>query len=372
MKHTTPLALLFAFAAAATAQTTPITVTPSLAQPAPAATFIKGSLNIHFDTLRTPKPVVGTTDKYTFTVNVCNSAKFHGEIDRLPNISGTMGFGGQPGSLTYAVDCDVINPRNPAQSANVGKLLGVVPNDKANVYHFDTGDAPDRLMMDIEGRGNAQGFQSKFGGVALGKPPQGSPSMKQQMLSIMRVVHGQTMTVKVEKYDKMEFRDHVLAAGPVLSYGAVTVNGAMIYDYGRNAWHFKSVHCVYSVKGAAKDDTLTGDIRWVEDPNRKANGLGHYEFDIRVNEPPPSEEAAFTANNASDEASFFTTDASIPSLVGTMDYKDTLQDDPKGGDPITTDSIVQINLQGQGLDRQQVMYLAKLLLFSVTVPLNSD
>lgn len=330
------------------------------------ATFIKGTLNISFDTTQNAKPTAGITDKYNFDINVSNAIKYHGSIERLPNIPGTMGFGSQSGLLTYSVDCDLINPKNPRQTLNIGRLLGTVPNDKQNIYRFADGD----LKMVIEGRGNAAGFESKFDGLALGKPPANNggwfSGLKQQAISLTRSVKGQTMTIKVTKYDQMIFNQHILAAGPVQKYPAVMVNGKFLYDYSRNSWHLLNVTCVYALKGVQYQDSLSGDIKWVEAPDRKTSGKGEYQFDIRINEPPPSEDSVFTASNNSDESAFFETDNSIPSLIGTMKYVDTLNGDT------TTASQVQVDLIGNKISPQQTAYLAKLLLFSSVVPINSD
>jgi hypothetical protein len=172
------------------------------------------------------------------------------------------------------------------------------------------------------------------------------------------------VAISVSKYDKMEFQQHVLASGPVQIYPEVTVNGSLIYDYGRSAWYFQNVTVAYTIEGRRMQDTLTGNIRWVESANRKSNGEGEYQFDIRVNEPPPSEAAVFAA--PSDESAFFATDNLISALVGTMKYKDTLN-----GDSVVA-SAVTIDLTGNKLTKQQTMYLCKLLFLSAIVPLNAE
>jgi hypothetical protein len=282
-------------------------------------------------------------------------------VEQLPVIPGTFSIS-QAGKLTYALDCDVINPNNPAQTRNVGRLYGVVPVDKNNVYGFADGT----LRISVFGMGTAKGFDSKFAGVALGKPPAQSASFfsKLKSLSFTKQVNGKTVAIAVSKYDKMEFQAHVLAAGPVPIYPEVTVNGSMIYDYGRSAWYFQNVTAIYAVDGHRLQDTLTGNIRWVESPNRKTNGEGEYQFDIRFNEPPPSESSVFA--ESSDESAFFSTDDQIAGLTGTMKYKDTMS-----GDSVIA-SAVTVGLTGNKLTKQQAMYLCKLLFVSTIVPLNAE
>lgn len=334
-------------------------VTQAYAQTKPV--FIKGDMNIKFLSRQNPGKE-GVADKYTMRINVSDSTLFSGTIDHLPYIPGT--FNDQYGSLTYAVDCDVINPNNTAQTKNVGKIFGVVPVDKNNVYRFADGN----LQVNIFGLGAAKGFDSKFNGLALGKPPAKSAGffakIKQEAINITKQVNGQTVALSVTKYDKMEFQNHILASGPVAIYPETSVSGTMLFDYGRNAWYFQRVSVTYPVDGRQMIDTLSGNIRWVEAPNRKVTGEGFYEFDIRVNEPQQSESAIFAA--ATDEAAFFATDDVIPALTGTMKYKDTIRNGS------VVESVVTINLTGNKLNKIQAMYLAKLLFLSSAVPLNAE
>ncbi|MFT3870896.1 MAG: hypothetical protein QM715_20780 [Nibricoccus sp.] len=325
-------------------------------------TFIKGDLNIRFNTRKTEDGKIkeGVSDVYTLNVNVSDSSLFRGTIEHRPTIPGTFGVA-QTGQLTYALDCDVINPANVSQTRNVGKLFGTIPVDQNNVYRFSDGS----LRVSVFGIGAAKGFESKFSGLALGKPPAKSEGiidrMKKEALNFR---NSKGVSISVSKYDKMEFQQHVLASGPVQIYPEVTVNGSLIYDYGRSAWFFQNVTVTYAVDGRRLQDSLTGNIRWVESANRRSNGEGEYQFDIRVNEPPPSEAAVFAA--PSDESAFFATDDLITSLVGTMKYKDTMS-----GDSVISSSVT-IGLTGNKLTKQQTMYLCKLLFLSAVVPLNAE
>jgi len=320
-------------------------------------TNIKGELNISYNT----RNGSGSTDTYTLNVNICNSAVFRGNIVALPPAKGTLSD--TPGSLTYNLECDVVNPRNPSHSLTIGKLFGVAPIDNNNVYRYTDGN----VKMSIFSVGTAKGFDSKFTGLALGKPPANTSlfnKVKQQTLSFTKSVGGKTVGISVTKYDKMEFHNHVVGGGPVQIYPDVTFNGNLIYDYARSAWYFQNILAVYVVDGVQKADKITGNIRWVESPNRKKTGEGEYQFDIRVNEPLPTEANIFAGTQ--DEASFFDTDTSIPALTGSMKYRDIMT-----GDTVTN-SKVTINLQGNKLTKQQVMYLGKMLMLSSIVPFNAE
>lgn len=317
---------------------------------------ITGGMTISFPT-RTNKST-GVVDTYALEVNVANSALFRGTVTQRPFMKQMIGAN-QSGQLTYAIDTDVVNPANPAQTVNVGRLFGTVLVDERNVYRFDDGF----LKLNVNPRGKAAGFESRFTGLALGKPPaaSGIAKIKQDTL---RLVSGKGGAVTLKNYDIMRFQNLVLAAGPVQIYPEVTMAGDMPYDYDRSIWYFKNVTVNYGVNGQRMFDTLTGTIRWIEDAARKTNGLGHYDFDVRVNEPPPSESAVFGGTN--DESSFFSQDDSIPTLTGTISYKDTMN-----GDTVTG-SIVVIDLRGNKLTKQQMMYLAKLIFLTILVPFNAE
>ncbi len=329
----------------------------AIAQTPPPVTkpmSITGGMNISFASRKNSADL----DTYTFNVNVANSAVFKGTITQRQFVRNYMGSN-QMGQLVYSLDTAVVNPNNPAQTRDVGRFFGAVPVDERNVYRFDDGF----LKISVLPIGQAKGFESRFTGLAIGKPPavNGVAKIKQDA---MRLVSGKGGAVTLKNYDIMRFQNVVLAAGPVQIYPDVTVAGDMVYDYDRSIWYFKNVSLSYASESTRKLDIVTGTIRWIEDPQRASNGLGHYDFDIRVNEPPPSEAAVFGAT--ADEASFFASDDSIPGLTGLMNYKDAMN----GGS--VSASVVNIDLHSNRLTKIQLMALAKMLLFTITVPLNAE
>ncbi len=360
---TTLLSLL----AAATLAVTAFAQTPT--QPAasksvsafePVATLpVTGTMQIAYRTRSGDASKPGVTDVYTISVNVANSAVFHGTIENLPYIANTI-TSDQVGRVTYDVDLDVVNPKNVTQTRNVGKVTGYSPIDKQNVYHYESGGGIKVIVFPI---GAAKGFESRFNGLALGKPPAVS-GFKKLSQDAVKLVSSKGGSIILTKYDKMTFQNHLLPMGPVQIYPETTVNGTLFYDYDRTAWHFNQVHFVYNAEGRRADDILTGSIRWIEAKNRKQTGEGHYEFDIRVNEPPPTESAIFAAT--ADESSFFDTPTDIPSLTGTMSYKDSFSGDTVVG------SMVTIELKATRLSKAQAMYLVKCILLSCLVPFNAE
>ena len=183
----------------------------------------------------------------------------------------------------------------------------------------------------------------------------------------------------------MEFQQLTLAAGPIPMYQTAIANGELYYDYGKDEWFIKEVNVNYSVPApdgngyALKVDRLTGTIRWMPDTHRATSGLGQYVFDVRVNEPIPNEMAASSTAAVSDETAFTEVDTSVPALTGTMSYKDTFKpgtvdavNDPTGKNATTLTSAVTIDLNGNGLTKQETMILGKMLIFVSVVPVNSD
>jgi len=324
------------------------------------SSFVKGTLDIRYNSRETTPPKKGVKDVYTIEVNVANSALFRGTVTDQPQIIEGMFSKGitQPRLLTYDVQCDVVNPKNPAQTKNVGKMSGNVPISSEGFYLYDKGT----LSVDILPIGRAAGFSSKFSGITVGKP-MGRPAnfletLQRQTVNITRTVGGKTTVVALKKYDKMEFRNHIIGAGPIAKYQAVTVNGDMLYDYDKDCWFFNNVTIQYVEDNNVKIDRVSGTIRWDEK-------VSAYEFDIRVNEPVAGAAAAFESSG-DDESAFFETDTTIPALTGKMTYKDTVRGDT------TLASKVDIDLVGNLLTPEQLMSLAKVIVFSSIVPMNSD
>lgn len=319
---------------------------------------VKGTLAIQYNS----RSAAGRPDVYTMDLNYSDSAVFRGSITNTPIIVGTFGVT-QPASLNYRLECDVVNPANPTQRRNIGRLYGDVPISQDGVYDFTAG----RLKVAIEQMGRAQGFESAYGGTAAGKPiykPRGFlETLKKETQNLTKSLNGKTVSIAVKNYDQMAFNGHKIASGPVQVYGEATVNGRMLYDYDRFAWHFQDVSINYAMDGTLKVDRVSGSIRWIERPKSGASREGEYQFDVRVNEPSGE---AWAGAGAVSESSFFETDDSIASLTGTMKYRDSLT-----GNKVMASSVV-IDLTGNKLSRQQGMNLTKLILISAIVPMNAE
>jgi len=336
------------------------------AQTPPSPLFIKGTMDIKFNTFNSPN-IPGVRDVYNLNFNVANSVLFHGTIQDTPQIiSGWVSKAvTQHRALAYNVDCDVVNPHNPAQTKNIGSLHGIVPINDNGVYNYDSGS----LVFDILPMGQAGGFTSYFKGTAAGKIPNKPDNWADSLslINITRCINGKTTTVQLKKYDKMSFNQVIIGQGPLGYYDSVTVNGELLYDYDKKCWFLNNLTAQYNDISGVKIDRIAGIFRWVPDPNRESNGLGEYDFDIRVNEPLPNPDAAFSVST-SDESSFFDTDTKIAGLTGTIKYKDTLP----LVDDATSHSAVTIDLTGNNISKQQLMVLFKVIILQSIIPVNSN
>lgn len=334
---------------------------------------IKGKLDIQFNSRvqqdDNGNPTLGVKDVYTFDLGVTDTLLFQGSVEHLPTIlGGGMGSEKQAGTLMYNLNLVMRNPAYPEQKKAVGKFVGGVPIDKKGVYQYGNGTM--RMAVDVSGK--ASGFESAFRGTAAGKPPKGSGSSlieraKKKAETLTRQVKGKTVRLVVTDYDKMAYPDLVIAAGPVqAAYPETRVTGEMMYDYERSSWYFRNVTMAYTLGGKSITDKLTGNIKWVESPQRKSNGEGQYEFDVRVNEPEQQSTEAAVFQPADDEAAFFTPDKTLSCLTGTAKYKDVMR-----GDTVSS-SAVNIELVGNNLSKAQMVYLAKLIWLVNVVPMNAE
>lgn len=330
---------------------------------------IKGKIDIAFNSRvqvdGAGNPVPGVKDVYTYDLGVTDLLIFQGKIEHLPTIMmPKVGIEKQSSSLAYDLMLSIRNPKDITQTKAIGKFVGVVPIDKNGVYRYDNGT----LRMAVDASGAAAGFESSFRGLAAGKAPKNGSFIaetKKKAETFTRQVQGKTVKIIVTDYDKMIFTDLVLGAGPVKAYPETRVNGEMLFDYERSAWYFRNVSMTYVSAGKTITDKLSGHIKWVESPQRKSNGEGEYQFDVRVNEPEKNNEAA-VFQGGDDESAFFSVDNTLTSLTGKAKYKDQMR-----GETVSA-SAITVDLVGNGLDKQQIVALTKLIWMVCVVPVNAE
>lgn len=333
---------------------------------------IAGTMQIEFKTrtqldtsgkLKEGSAQPNVADAYKLDLSVADTINFVGDIQRFPKLySKILGRNQQDAKLFYNVTLNVLNPRDLKQKKTVGKWVGTVPVDPATgAYDPSGGGAQESaLRVDVDAVGRAQAFKDNFGGKLIGK------SEKKENLGsslYKRVVGNKTVEVKVTKSDPMTFQNVQLAKGPSENYPRTTVNGRLDYDYETGNYYADNIKFRYMLDGKEIEDTVTGTIKWVEDPNRSSNGKGYYDFNLRFNEE--ANKTASTEGSAfeqmSDEDAFFAVDTSVPSLTGRIEYVDTFV----GGGTLPSASQVTYKLNANKLSKQQVVNFAKLWLIAV-------
>lgn len=146
-------------------------------------------------------------------------------------------------------------------------------------------------------------------------------------------------------------------------YPRTVVNGRLDYDYETGSYFADNIRFKYSLDGRDYEDVVTGRIKWIEDPERKTNGKGHYDFNLRFNEKKnktaTGEGAAFEQMSLED--AFFAVGNSVPSITGRITYVDQI---PTGSE-LPTSSKAVFSLNGNKLTKQQAMNFFKLWLVAI-------
>ena len=339
---------------------------------------ITGTMDIDFktrtdlDTAGTyvqDSPALGAKDTYTFKMVVGKTTEYSGKITRQGDLfTKVIKSQKQKAALGFDVNLAVYNPKNLDEKKNVGKWVGTLPiNTTTGVYDIAggaKGESP--LRIAILAAGSQQAFVDNFGGKLVGK------SKKEDGLAsytYRRLVGTKTVEIKVEKIDPMRFEDVELGKGPSPNYPHTMVNGRLDYDYETGNWLTDGVKFKYNLNGKDVEDVMTGSVKWVEDENRKSNGKGQYEFNLRFNEgknkPATTESAAF--DKLSDEDAFFVVDDTIPCLTGKITYVDQFI---SGTDSPAKSKIVY-SLNANKLTKTQMVNFFKLWLLG-TGPINAE
>ncbi len=342
--------------------------------------IIGGTMKITFNTrsnkdasgdFKDGSPALGAKDLYDLDLAVAKTTKFIGQITRQPNLyTRTLQRRKQDALLTYSINLAVLNPKDLKQSRNVGKWVGTVPIDQ-QTGAFDLGggrasESPLRIAVDAVG--SAKAFTDNFAGRMVGKAEQ-----KEGLASYTykRVIGNKTVSIVVKKVDPMRFENAVLAMGPSENYPRVVVNGRLDFDYETGNWYTDGLRFKYNLNGTEYEDVVTGSIKWVEDADRKTNGKGYYDFNLRFNEDKNrkagTEADAFS--KMTDEEAFFAVDNSVPALTGRVSYVDTMSG--VGDEAVPVSSVVTYSLNANKLTKQQTMNFFKMWLIGIG-PINDE
>lgn len=348
--------------------------------------FVSGTMDIDFGTRRNldttgklvaGSPAEGAKDTYKMALNVAKTTEYSGSISRYPRLeSKILGREIQAAQLVFDVNLAVRNPKNLEQKKNVGKWVGSTTIDKEGVYDFGgTTSNASQLRMAIDAVGKATAFSGLFSGKVYGKVSEEKGLLDRKLTEYTRLVKGKKVTIKVKKSDPLKFSNLQLGEGPAQIYPRTIVNGNLDYDYDTGNWLTNGIVFKYTVNGVEKTDTITGSIKWVEDPSRASNGKGQYEFNLRFNEdtskPASDESAAFAGDASQSEDAFFEVDNSVPGITGTISYVDTLEGGGDDEEPTVLASKVTYALDANKLTKAQAVNLFKLLMV-ITGPMNDE
>lgn len=320
---------------------------------------ITGTMTIDFATRQRGNtdsegnPNKGVKDIYAIDLKI-GAVGVKGKIERTPRISTKlMGREAQRGQLFYALTLSVNN-------TYLGDWLGTVVTDERGQYLFDgSGDANSKPRIQIQAVGNQVAFTDNFGGIMLGKGSGATGAVK----FARELTGGKRVYYTAKNTDPMDFRNLVLAKGPLGSHGRATASGKLIYDRESGSWITEGI--TISPEGQKESDKITGSIRWVEDPQRAANGKGSYLFNLRWNEDKvQATEETFTSSDV-DEESFFAVDTAKPGLTGTVEYTDKMD-----GEKVVSSTVVY-KLTANNLSRNQILQFAKLWLCGIG-PVNDE
>ena len=318
------------------------------------------------DPAKQPKDIRGTVsidfgsrihedgiDVYTINLSCRSLVAISGEIRRTgKKLSSFLRRELKPLQYHYGLEV-----AEPLDSKNVfGSISGIVPMSEQGIYKLDS--------LKFSSRG---GSPWRYSGTIKGK------SQEHQGLlgtTYTRIFGGKKVVLKVQKSDPLRFNGVRLPSGPSDQFPVTTVSGNFDYDYDTGNWLTNGI----LLQSAAGDrDKITGSIKWVPDLGRSTNGKGQYEFNLRFNEDrystTPDEGEFF--QTAADEEAFFSVDGRIPTLSGTIRYKDTFGPIGDDGESVVLASEVLYELDGTSVTDQQLLAFLKLWLL-VVGPVNDE
>jgi hypothetical protein len=327
---------------------------------------ITGGMNIKFGTRTLLGPAgeiaIGAADLYATDLWAMDSINFQGGVRRLPQIPG------QEGSITYDLVCKIRNPKDAKDVRGLGKWAGALRLDGNGRYYL--GEPPEgqgSLKIATVSIGNAGAFQSEFKGTLQGRIPEktGIAALAAKLTkTYVRYVGGKAMRVTVKGLDPMAFENVTLAQGPREGYPVTKTTGSIDYDPELGNWYV-DIKTTYVSDGVTLNDRYSGTIRWNEDANRKSNGIGWYDVNVRINEKAASDQEVFVDSSSLSDDAFFSSEAKVPGFSGKINYVDTFD-----GDTVT-DSKVTYLVEGHEISKIQTVNFAKILLLMVG-PFNDE
>lgn len=338
---------------------------------------ITGTMNADFGTRTNTDnagaPAAGATDVYTVDLGLMNSVVLRGNVTRQPWLPNKLtGSTAQDGFLAYDLKSIIKNPANPNETRPLGGWVGAMRLDGYGKYFLaDSPEGKGKLRIATDSIGKITGFTSEFAGQIQGRTPEqaglwgfANRASKKVSKVYLRNVGGKAIKHEVANADPMNFEKVDLAQGPLAGYSKSRVEGSIDYDAEQGIWYV-DIKAGYNSEGKDYTDRMSGTIRWNEDANRKTNGIGWYDVNVRLNEKIATEADAFLPANTTSEDAFFAADTAVPGFTGRIDYVDKLD-----GETVTS-SKVTYKVAAAEASKIQVANFAKILLLMIG-PFNDE
>jgi hypothetical protein len=348
---------------------------------------VTGTMNMEFATrstmnaddsgsLEDGSPKLGVQDTYHTNILVLNYRAFSGDITRLPRVygAGVLGYAQrlrQSPVYGYHLDLIGIGIKDPTRHATLGTWSGNIDVDpEKGEMTLGTPDKPMRLAM-LQG-GTSEGGSDSFMGSIKTLVQHHASKSEQQAAAIKRsyveTVNGKPVQMTSSDTEPLDFQNVVMAAGPdIHTYPTVTVTGSLDYDRNLGNYFANKITFSYTLAGKQVTDVVTGGIKWSPDANRKTNGKGEYEFNLRFNDSGQANPDAAVSQD--DPDAFFQPQPNVASMTGTIKYLDKFADTNNPDNPTISGATYDLN--AVNLTPQQVMEFTKLWLL-VTGPTNDE
>jgi|GEM_PF-480745 len=298
-----------------------------------------------------------SVDRYTVDLQASNSLQVRGNIFRDPRIISSI-LGREQRPLTYRFDLNLSEKLPSAESASSIPWSGSFMVSRSGEYQF--------TKSFLLGAG-----KPVFGRV-IGRAEQQSSALKNRLREYTRILPNRSVKVVAKEVDPIRLDNLSLPGGPG-NYPPLRIVGSFDFDYETGNWYAAPLTFNYTEAGVTRTDTITGSIKWIEDPNRATNGRGYYEFNLRLNEAAAqgvgAEDEFFQSKKLSDEEAFFAIDNSLPGIFGEVQYQDSF--DNSGEKPTVIQSEVLYRLKAHGFSATQLANFLKFWVF-ITGPVNDE
>lgn len=310
---------------------------------------IAGAMDIDWKSRTDP----AARDTYTLKLAILKTTEYSGKIthDR------------RTAALGFNVDLALRNPRALAERKVVGKWIGTVPFDAAlGVYDIGGGgQLRSPLRFSVEAFGKQPAMMDSFDGRIAAR-------LKNNPRLVAHVYHrlrgAKAVPFRVAQVDPVVFDKIHLAQGVSESYPHSIVSGRLDYVPATHNWLTDGLTFQYGEQGQELEDVVLGSVKWTADENRKINGKGFYELNLRFNE---AKHAPAALKNLTEEEAYFAVDDSIPCLLGRISYEDQFL--PGTDRPVRRK--VTYDLTANKLTKTQIVNFSKFWLL-MAVPFNDE